>query len=150
MHDLNGGMPEHRLKPESISAERLDGEVIAIDFTSGKYFSFLGPAAEVMWLLQNEISREHWFPVVSQVFKSPPSEEDFNVEMEDFLGQLLALGVIEPSSGLTGARTLPPDDCVRGDWSAPLFTLNDDLAELLVIDPIHETGDDGWPATKPS
>lgn len=132
-----------------LSIERLDGEVIAIDFRSGKYGSFMGPSADIMWLLQTETPRSRWYTLVAKSFPYGPSEEAFNQDIDDFLNRLVELHIIEEADQLTGSIESLPADYERDAWSTPVFAIQDDLVDLLVIDPIHDTSDDGWPQTKP-
>ena len=144
---ISGGI-EFRLKSASLSMERLDGEVIAIDFATGKYFSFQGSAADLMWLLQSEVPRESWFEVVQEAFKSLATLEEFTAQVEAFISELKSLGLVEQTDWLTGNPTALPEDYERGAWESPQIMVEDDLADLLVIDPIHDTGEDGWPEIK--
>lgn len=140
---------DYKLVSGHLSIERLDGEVIAIDFRSGKYGSFIGPSADIMWLLQTETPRSRWYSLVSESFPKGPSKEAFNRDIEDFMNRLAELQIIEEASQLTGSVESLPEDYERAVWSTPVFAIQDDLVELLVIDPIHDTSDDGWPQTKP-
>lgn len=144
---ISGGI-EFRLKSASLSMERLDGEVIAIDFATGKYFSFQGSAADLMWLLQSEVPRESWFVLVQEAFESLTTAEEFSAQVEVFISELNSLGLVEQTDWLTGSPTPLPRDYVRGAWESPEIMVEDDLADLLVIDPIHDTGEDGWPEIK--
>jgi len=139
---------EYRLKTASLSMERLDGEAIAIDFATGKYFSFQGPAADLIWLLQSEVPRSAWNSIIIDAFGDSANSVEILTEIERFLGELDALGLIEPVEWLTGIAEPLPRDYERGEWEAPKIWVEDELAELLVIDPIHDTGDDGWPTLK--
>ena len=38
-----------------------------------------------------------------------------------------------------------PEDYLRGDWVSPLLVSNDELSDLLKIDPIHDVSESGWP-----
>jgi hypothetical protein len=41
-----------------------------------------------------------------------------------------------------------PTDYVRKGWEPPSLLVFDDLADLLLIDPIHDTSTSGWPTQK--
>ena len=41
-----------------------------------------------------------------------------------------------------------PSDYVRKGWEPPSLLVFDDLADLLLIDPIHDTSTSGWPTQK--
>lgn len=139
---------EYKLKTASLSMERLDGEVIAIDFATGKYFSFQGPAADLIWLLQSEIPQEAWYSVIYEDFNGPENAAEFLTQVEHFLAALNEQGLLEPVEWLTGVASALPNDYDRGVWEAPHIMVEDELVDLLVIDPIHDTGEDGWPEIK--
>lgn len=130
--------------------ERLDGEAIAIDFSTGKYFSFQGPAADIIWMLNQGIPRGQWLNLVSSSFQSDPEQDTFDEHANHFLTQLEQLGLIEATDSLQGEVAELPSDYIRGVWVQPEILMNDDLVDLIVIDPIHDVGDDGWPTAKSS
>ena len=137
-----------RLREESISLERLDGETILINFDSGEYFSFRGSAADILWLIDMGVDRSHWSVILASAFPNLLFDHEIALQVEDFLQHLLEANVIIASStGGIGDVTLP-DDYKRDTWSRPTVDAINDLADLLVIDPIHDVGDDGWPHTQ--
>lgn len=133
-----------------VSTERLDGEVIAIHFGSGKYFAFRQSAADLLFLLQNKIARSQWFEGLRGHFSSFPEEENFQREVKAFLDKLLSEGLIVETSSTDNRFPTLPMDWKREHWSTPNFSVNDELVDLLVIDPIHDTSGGGWPEAEPS
>ena len=140
---------EYRLRQSDLSIERLDGEVIAIDFLSGKYGSFIGPSADVLWLVQLGVPRKNWVKLLEDSFVSLPGSEELESDVDAFLQSMADLGIIEPAGELDGMVDSLPADYVRGIWTPPVYAIEDDLVDLLVIDPIHDTSDDGWPQAAP-
>lgn len=137
------------LKPRSVlSRERLDGELVAIDFESGNYFSFDGSAADIFWLLDNEIAFAHWASILGMHYTDLPNTEELRSQLRGFLDELVNLGLVQDGAPLTEDSVPLPSDCDRGSWQRPSTHTHSELADLLVIDPIHDTGDDGWPETK--
>ena len=136
---------EHRLLSEKLSTERLDGEVIAIDFVTGRYFSFEGPGADVIHLLSNSVPRAQWREIFVESYEMVPDKNKWEREIDSFLQELNKNSLIAPVSSLTTSSTGLPNDVVREVWTSPTFMVNDELVDLLVIDPIHESGDRGWP-----
>ena len=139
-----------RVKDESVSLERLEGETILINFDSGQYFSFRGTSADVLWLVQTGVARSEWPQVLQGAFPGLVWTSEIDREVDEFLAGLEASGIIERADGPAAELVPLPDDYVRTEWSTPSVAGNDDLADLLVIDPIHDTGDDGWPQARPS
>jgi hypothetical protein len=140
---------EFRLRQSDLSIERLDGEIIAIDFLSGKYGSFIGPSADLLWLVQLGVPRQKWVKLLEDSFVSLPATEELEREVESFLQSMTELGIIEPAGQLDGIVESLPADYVRGIWTTPVYAIEDDLVDLLIIDPIHDTSDDGWPQAAP-
>lgn len=140
---------EFRLRHSDLSIERLDGEIIAIDFVSGKYGSFIGPSADLLWLVQLGVPRQKWATLLADSFTSLPAGEELESDVDSFLRSMADLGIIEPSGKLDGMVESLPADYVRGIWTKPVYAIEDDLVDLLIIDPIHDTSDDGWPQTAP-
>lgn len=147
-------MPEQvetkfQLKPHGVlSRERLDGEVVAIDFESGNYFSFDGSAADIFWLLENQVAFTHWESILATHYTALPGTEQLEQELLDFLGKLAELGLVTEGAVADGASIALPLDCERGPWQQPDTQAHSELADLLIIDPIHDTGPDGWPEIK--
>jgi hypothetical protein len=136
---------QFRLRRDNLSLERLDGEIIAIDFISGKYGSFVGPSADLLWLIQAEVPRENWWGLVNQAFDPAPAPDLFNADADSFVERVRELGIVETVESAHGVVESLPDDYVRKGWTTPVFAVEDDLVDLLVIDPIHDTSSDGWP-----
>jgi hypothetical protein len=38
---------------------------------------------------------------------------------------------------------------IAGSWSSPVLSIYDDMQDLLLLDPIHDVDESGWPAIKP-
>ena len=139
-----------RVREESVSMERLDGETILINFDTGQYFSLVGPAADVVWLVQSGVDPAHWPGTLEGAFVGLEWGDEADEHVADFLARLAEMGVIDRTDDAGSASVPLPDDYERGAWSAPTVHANDDLADLLVIDPIHDASEDGWPQARPS
>ena len=137
-----------RLKDESVSLERLDGETILINFDTGQYFSFHGPAADVLSLVQANVDRASWPPIAEAAYPGLTWDAGIEAQVDEFLDGLAEVGVIVESDRPSGPDQPLPDDVERSEWVAPTVFANDDLVDLLVIDPIHDASEDGWPQTR--
>ncbi len=131
------------------SSERLDGEFIGIDFASGNYFSAEGSGADVIWLIQHHVLFGNWYPLLSRSYGEMPTEETFVNQVEKFVNELQDLGLLNETDQVR-SETKPsldlPNDTVRETWIAPSLKVNSDLVDLLIIDPIHDSSEQGWPS----
>jgi hypothetical protein len=139
-----------RVRLDSISLERLDGETIAINFDTGQYFSMRGPASDVVWFIERGVDRSDWMGILGDTFDSLPQAAVLQGQLDAFIQELLEAGIVDDvdSDGPANVVTALPDDYERGIWERPLLSAHEDLVDLLVIDPIHEAGDDGWPSAR--
>jgi len=133
------------VREDSVSMERLDGETILINFETGQYFSFRDSSADILWLVQSGVDPAHWPAVLAEAFEDLSWNEEVQQSISQFLESLFELGVIAVGAGIDGPSVTLPDDYARTRWTAPSVFANDDLADLLVIDPIHDASEDGWP-----
>ena len=120
-------------KPDVVD-ESVDGEVLIVHLGTGAYYSSRG-AGDVAWRLlaagrsAAEVSASHGF------------ESD---ALAKFVEQLVA-------EDLVRARTSPPADVpdlapVAGEPTLEKYT---DMQELLLLDPIHDVEEAGWPKARP-
>ena len=130
--------------PEVIS-EPMDGELVAINLASGCYYSLNNTAA----LLWKEL--EEGFSV-QQAARSAARQcgreearvlEDFLLCVERFVDEGLMLAI----------EREPRDDREAEDGTGPAYRKPDfekfsDMRDMLLLDPIHEVSDAGWPNKK--
>jgi len=130
------------LNSPKVIGEAIDGEVMIINLESGIYYSLTGTAAAAWPLVASGVPAHSIAESVAVACAADPGAvaRDFAV----FIGQLLAESIIrgaDPADS-NGATTPPP-----GAAAYTGFALNryDDMRALLVVDPVHEVGDFGWP-----
>ncbi len=123
-----------------VVAELVDGEAIAIDLKSGRYYSLLGPAAAV-W---SRLLAGHSLAEILAGVPEVGSHDGLGESLRQFVDNLLVEGLIRPSSNSLprgSASGLQP-------WPAEALRLErfTDMQDMLTLDPIHEIDDDfGWP-----
>jgi len=124
--------------------ERLDGEFVVISFLTGKYFTINTSGSDLISLITERITSSNWESILEKHY----GDKVFD-GIEEFLEKCLAEGIVTVSNGISEDRLfdLPPD-CSRELWIPPTLNIFEDLSDLLLVDPIHESSVDGWPATK--
>jgi len=132
----------YRANTEDTTSERLDGETIIINLSTGRYYSLSGPAADVYFLGCSGTPIEDWWGHLESAYLPPPIRK----EVDEFLSQLVETRLLRGVDGLAGAHpTTLPEDFVRGAWTAPRLEEFEDLQDLILVDPIHDTTNLGWP-----
>jgi len=133
----------------SVISEVVDGETIVLNFENGHYYSF-NPSASAIWGCvcagSPDASVTEW---VAQRFGVDPAA--IATEVADFLRSLEDERLIRRAAAGEGGGIIPqtaaavaPGEPIAA-FSAPSFDKFTDMEELLLLDPIHEVGESGWP-----
>ncbi len=126
----------YRIAPPPIIYEILDGEVVILNLEAGIYYNLKESGAEIWQLLQNGASLE-------QIAAYYEGAEDVRAEIDSFLKELLAEKIIIFSEE---SELVNPIE--RRPFRRPVLHRYSDMQELLLLDPIHEVDQIGWPAKK--
>lgn len=134
-------MAEYRIGSK-ITHELLEGEVIAIHFDTGAYYSLRGSAARIWECLAASAGNA---PAIAATFEGDASEVGNAVDV--FLRSLAEEGLIDEQSA--SSESVELDDTVaKLPFETPVFERFEDMRDLLLADPIHEVDDEGWPHVK--
>lgn len=134
-----------KMNSGGISFERLDGEVVIISFETGKYFNSNNSAADIFYLIENGVPQKEWPKILSFNFTTFDEQSS---GISDFLDMALKEKLLLVADKVEITQIDLPSDYVRKEWVKPALLVFDDLADLLLIDPIHDTSTSGWPAQK--
>jgi hypothetical protein len=135
----------YALNQPPIVGEVIDGEVMVINLDSGVYYSVTGAGAAV-WpmLIGGATLREISDRVAGHYGADAASVER---DVDTFVARLADEAILRSRPDDSDAGSF---DAV-GQWPAVKypgfgFERYDDMQALLVIDPVHEVGDFGWPS----
>jgi hypothetical protein len=132
----------------SVISEVIDGETIVLNFESGHYYSF-NPTASQIWLRvgvgEPVAAATRW---VAQRFAVDPAT--IRAEVAAFVRrleeeQLIRRAVADAAPAAQPASVTDRPGGVPTEFAPPDFEKFTDMEELLLLDPIHEVGDTGWP-----
>ncbi|WP_136659097.1 PqqD family protein [Nitratireductor sp. XY-223] len=135
----------YRLANNDVASEEFDGEFVVLDLNNGRYYSMDGAAAIVWKALTDGASPKDLAAVCDEEGKCGPQA------ILAFCDQLESYGLVVPTperSGIVLPDTLA--QAIQLNETPPETTMYDDLAELMMADPIHEVDEsEGWPVRKP-
>jgi hypothetical protein len=131
-----------RTRPSDLVAETLSDETLVIDTATGVFFSLRGVASALWSMLEGIASDAELRAAVRDQFADSPS---IDTDLDAFLVALEADSlVVETPTAREGDVAVPaawPDA-----YAAPEVKKYDDMADLLLVDPIHDVAADrGWP-----
>jgi hypothetical protein len=143
--------PSYSVRSQHVTHERLDDEVIAIDLERGFYFAMVGPAADI-WTAVAE-GADHGLVAALLAERYSVDTAVAETAVGDFVRTLLDESLIverEPAvaGDHVGVPVLPE---LPGpvQWSTPELERYDDMADLVLLDPIHQVDESGWPHLPP-
>jgi hypothetical protein len=133
--------------------ERFDDETILINLDSGHYYS-LDPVGVAIWeLISNSDHPESTGSVIDRLTSHFDADADaVTTAVVEFIGRLREEGLIR-------RRDMVPIGKADGvaiaitagtPFSAPVIAKYDDMAEMLLLDPVHDVDEAaGWPQPAP-
>jgi hypothetical protein len=138
----------YRICTPEVAHETIDGEAVIVNLESGYYYSLREVGAEVWNLIDAGATPQQ--VVELMVNRYDGNSGNISKTLEGLFEILHDEKLIEPSLDQTGpsldqlAETLPVDE-VLGDFNLPVLEKYDDMQQLLLLDPIHEVDEEGWP-----
>ena len=125
----------------TVIGEAIDGEVMVINLVSGIYYNLTGTAAAAWPMLSAGIPLDAIAEAVSHA-----GGVDAALVTRDLAGFVAGL-VAEDILRVNGSESAPavPPAMTAAIYTGFAINRYDDLRALLVIDPVHEVGDFGWP-----
>lgn len=138
----------YRVNTPHVVYENFADEVIAVSFLDGSYYSIRGAGIEIWKLLCVGGSKAHILAAFQEAYPNDPGLQNAIVGfMEELLQRNLIVATEE-----SAASDLPVIHTDPTGLVPPVLETYTDMQDLLLLDPIHEVGEDGWPkrTTAPS
>ena len=132
-------------KPRVI-AQLLDGEVIIINFNTCFYYSLTRSAADIWIILEKNASLAEIVEGVAKSYEG--SRSKIEEAVQKFVAQLEDQGLIIQSDEAVNCGFESVSVNKKGEFTDPLMQKYSDMQEMLLIDPVHEVDDSGWPNVK--
>jgi coenzyme PQQ synthesis protein D (PqqD) len=139
----------YRSDPRKVVHETIDGEVILIQLETGNYYSLGGSGSRIWALLQEGVAPDGIAERLRASFDAPTGQVEEAVER--LTAELVGEGLLEQDGDWLPASRGPVDDPAgRTPFAEPSLEKYTDMQDFLLVDPIHEVSDAGWPHTQPS
>jgi hypothetical protein len=132
-------MPFTITEPTLVCARSFEDEIVVAHFGSGIYYSLIDSAAEV-W--RGLMASHEVFEVVAALAPRATTA-DFAKSVQAFVSELQVAGLIKPTAA--GAAEPWRPIAPAGGWTNPRAESFSDMRELLLLDPVHDTSEAGWP-----
>jgi len=128
-----------RIRRPEVVSEIFEGEAVIVDLRLGRYYALSPLAAELWRRLDSEPSLDELATSFTTRWTADAGEH-----LGAFLDRLVEAELVAREERAAGvaATELEPVGLADGELELEAFT---DLEELLVLDPIHELDENGWP-----
>lgn len=144
-NDGTEGNDGFRVDEREVIHETLEGESVLVHMGTGVYFSLRGAAAEIWPLVVAGYSKSAIVrTIVARYAAAPPDvvDREVRVLLESLLEHQLATRGPAADSSEVAAELCASSGRA---FETPRLEAFEDMQELLLLDPIHETGEEGWP-----
>jgi hypothetical protein len=137
-----------RINSDNVVHETIDGEVIAIDLTSGAYYSLSGCGPMIWGMLARGATKGEIAVALGNNFEATPGEIEGVVA--DLLDRLSESSLVLAGEGNGVAATETTNGVARRPFEPPVFERYTDMKDYFLLDPIHEvSAAEGWPKAAP-
>jgi hypothetical protein len=126
----------------------IDDEVVMIDLETGNYFTFRGSATKMWACIEGRMSSRETLEHLQESFEGDPSVMEQGIRW--LLDRLLEENLIVRTDESPRRSVSLSSEGDRQDYSDPAFEKYDDMADLILLDPVHEIDQEkGWPKKAP-
>ena len=146
-------MTQFRVNSPKVIHEIIDGEAVLVNMESGSYYSIDSVGAVVWDYVEKGLSNSQIVEAITVQYKGEPT--DIAQGIQQLLTELQAEQLIVPCETSSASEQVPPtyaplNDQARPQFEAPILHKFTDMEDLLLLDPIHEVDESGWPNTNPN
>lgn len=136
-----------RIGSPQVISETMDGEAVVINLESGYYYSLDRVASEVWAMVEAGTTEAAVVAALAARYEAPDGE--IERVLGSFIDEMERDGLIARvvSDGDSARPAAPAPD--RAPFAPPSMTRFTDIKDLLLLDPIHEVDEAGWPNRKP-
>jgi hypothetical protein len=135
-----------RINSPPIVAETLDGEATIVDLENGTYYA-LNESGTFVWEELRQGTDQESIPG-SFAGRYDIDGDEAQTAVDAIVAELLERNLIAPLDGGApstngGGSSASPNG---HPYSPPKLSTYTDMQELLLLDPVHEVDDAGWPS----
>lgn len=136
----------YQVNSPQVISETIEQECIVIHLGTGTYYSLQGSGSEVWDAVAGAAS----VPEVTADLAARYGIDagDAAPLVTELVEELLAQDLIVPTDA-ADRHSAPVSDPPTGEFVAPTISVYTDMRDLVLLDPVHEVAETGWPERKP-
>lgn len=141
----------YRVNRPDVIDEHFDEEYVVVNLRTGTYYSLNRTAALIWDDIGKNMPHSIMLAGLERVYKA--DSVTLAADLQELLQELVQeqLIVPHPQPPAADSETPQPESAAPdpGEYVAPHIEKFTDMQALLLLDPIHQVDESGWPATKP-
>ena len=139
-----------RVNKANVVSETFEDEVILVNLENGNYYSLNNSGILIWNFIENTISVNEIITMLSN--KYADSSVPIEASVRQLISDLLHENLIEPAPS-EECRPAAEDDIAVMEspgsaFEVPILNRYTDMQNLLLMDPIHDVDETGWPKAK--
>lgn len=142
-----------KINKPAVVNEAFDDEMVIINLDNGNYYSTNKVAACIWAFIDCGAAGSEIIEGISHRYEGNP--EDIESAVPRFIAELQQENLIVPDkTERTGSIERPDSPVETGPeiekliFEEPVLKVYNDMQELLLLDPVHEVDETGWPSVK--
>ncbi len=139
----NMSKPAWIVNKPAVVSEVIDGELVVMNLATGNYFSSAGSGARLWARLEHGASADGLVAIL--VAHHDVDVDTASADVSRYLAALLADGLVREYGEALPSLPLEPAHA-REPYEAPAMQGYSDMRDLLMLDPIHDVAEEGWPS----
>lgn len=148
------GVRRFKIDSPRVVYESFENEVVIIHFESGNYYSLEKAGADIWNFIDKGAPADEIVKAMALRYEAPLDEIEDAVS--NLMTELQEEGLIIPAEieeirdvqeQEVSPETSPETE--RLSFESPMLQRYTDMREMLLLDPIHEVDEAGWPTAKP-
>jgi hypothetical protein len=128
---------------KNLHSQKFDDEILIIDTKSGLYFSLRGAAVDIWSQIEACATRSTIEAALRGRYNGDANS--ISVAVDRCLAELLRDGLIRAVTHSSENDLDIVSPTAKQPFSEPLIERFTDMQNLLLLDPIHEVSEEGWP-----
>ena len=137
-----------RINLERVAYEIIDGEVIIINLDTGTYYNLVDVALDIWQGLEVGATVDQIADALCGVYGI--TMDASREAVDGFLASLLAEEILAPADATESLSTeFQLAERTGRTFTPPVLTTHTNMSDLLMLDPIHDVDEQGWPSAPP-
>jgi hypothetical protein len=141
-----------RINSPKVVNKTIDGEVVIINLDKGNYYSLDKVGTDIWSFIERSASVSEVIEAITQRYNASGVEIENTVVQ--LIGELQQEELIVPNQAQVNESVKEIDtlenrpEIEKLSFEAPMLQKYADMQDLLLLDPIHEVDETGWPSKK--